>query len=191
MNFSNKNILVMTSISSIGALAFPENNTHLAILLLSLLMGLDMISGIMASYIEEKKEIKPLILISRNKMLNDFLYFLNTGIIYKIRVFINKFIFVISSKKLKLLAVKILLYFGSILMVYLIETVFLIKKFNLSFSELKISLTISTIFFFCIIEFWSIFFENFKRMGIDLKKIILKFLKGIISIKNEVNNIKD
>jgi hypothetical protein len=85
----------------------------------------------------------------------------------------------ISSDKLKLSAVKAFTYASAILGVWGIELVFFIKTFkfeNISTEEL----TVTTIFigFCCSIEFYSIVFENFKRMGFDIAKRFISVVRG-------------
>ena len=89
----------------------------------------------------------------------------------------------ISSDKLKLSAIKAFTYTSSILGVWGIEKVFFIKTFkfeNISTEDLTVTLIF--IGFCCAIEFYSIVFENFKRMGFDIAKNFLKVVKGLKKI---------
>ncbi|MFA9290764.1 MAG: phage holin family protein [Solirubrobacteraceae bacterium] len=176
-------------ISLIGSFVFPETNIQLAIFFLIILMTLDFITGITASYILEKNKFEAIKLISKNKTINDFLYFFNTDSIYKLRCVLLKLNNVISSLKLKNTGIKISLYFGSVIIVYLFEQIFFIKKFKLSFSEMNFTATSFIVLFWCGVEFYSIFFENFKKIGLDIKSILLKYFKEFISIKKEINNL--
>jgi len=87
----------------------------------------------------------------------------------------------ISSEKLKLSAVKAFTYASAILGVWGIEKVFFIKTFkfdNVSTEDLTVTLIFTG--FCCAIEFYSIVFENFKKMGFDIAK---RFLKVVNSTK--------
>lgn len=95
----------------------------------------------------------------------------------------------ISSEKLKMSGVKFLLYTLTILCAYFIEKIFFIKSFNFSFSEANFTISVIVIGFWCVVEFYSIFFENFKRMGIDIVELALKFFRKYKSVKKEVNSI--
>ena len=128
-----------------------------ALLLLLLFFILDFITGIIASYKEKKQKEK------ENPKLKEQT--------------------LISSEKLKLSAVKAFTYASSILGVWGIERVFFIKTFkfeNVSTEDLTVTLIF--VGFCCAIEFYSIVFENFKRMGFDIAKNFLKVVKGIKKI---------
>ena len=84
----------------------------------------------------------------------------------------------ISSDKLKLSAVKAFTYASAILGVWGIEKVFFIRTFkfeNVSTEDLTVTLIF--IGFCCAIEFYSIVFENFKRMGFDISKKALSVIR--------------
>lgn len=168
----------------------PKNNTQIAIAYLIGLMILDFITGIMASYVEAENKQELEKYKTTNKFLNSLLYFVNTGIVYKIRNLLFKLSQVITSKKLKLSGVKAILYFSTIIVTYIFEQIFFIKSFNLSFSDLKFSLTLSMILFWSAVEWYSIFFENFKKIGIDFKLIIRNMIKNILNIKSEFDKLK-
>lgn len=77
----------------------------------------------------------------------------------------------ISSEKAKYSVVKALAYTMSSLGVYFIEKIFFIKTFRIdSISEKDLTITLIWVGFCSAIEFYSIFFENFKKMGFDLRK---------------------
>ena len=125
-----------------------------ALLLLLLFFILDFITGIIASYKEKKQKEK------KNPKLKEQT--------------------LISSEKLKLSAVKAFTYASSILGVWGIERVFFIKTFkfeNVSTEDLTVTLIF--VGFCCSIEFYSIVFENFKRMGFDIASKFFKVVKGI------------
>lgn len=137
-------------------------NTEKAIYLLIGFYILDFITGILASWREKKEAEK-----TKPELKEQSL---------------------ISSEKLKLSGVKAFTYASAILAVWAIEKVFIIKSFKIdSISEQEMTITLIFIGFCCAIEFYSIFFENFKRAGFDIrkkfygvvnegKKILAKFL---------------
>jgi len=125
-----------------------------ALLLLLLFFILDFITGIIASYKEKKQKEK-----DNPKLKEQTL---------------------ISSEKLKLSAVKAFTYASSILGVWGIERVFFIKTFkfeNVSTEDLTVTLIF--VGFCCAIEFYSIVFENFKRMGFDIASKFFIVVKGV------------
>lgn len=136
-----------------------------AVILLGIFFILDFITGILASWIEVKKT--------------------NSTAGKK---------YVIQSSKLRLSAVKFICYALGILCAWGIEIVFVIKKVpSGSISTQNLTFTTVVIAFFCVIEFYSIFFENIKRMGFDViqkvKKISSEAWKLYKTIKNENNEI--
>lgn len=112
-----------------------------AIILLSVTLVLDLITGLLASWVESKKSMNP---SAKNQ-------------------------YIIESAKLRITAVKFSCYAMGILSAWSIETVFLIREIP-SGQIATENLTITTIVtgFFCMIELYSIFFENIKRMGFDI-----------------------
>lgn len=134
-----------------------------ALLLLAALFVLDFITGIAASYIEARQ----------NKSVS--------GTIQKG--------YVLSSAKLRLSAVKFITYALAALCAYGIEVIFFIREFEPHLVTQKLTLTTIVIAFFCVIEFYSVFFENIKRMGFDIagtfKKIILVVWDIYISAKGK------
>jgi phage-related holin len=137
-------------------------NTEKAIYLLIGFYVLDFITGILASWREKKEAEKTKPELKKQSL--------------------------ISSEKLKLSGVKAFTYASAILAVWAIEKVFIIKSFKIdSISSQEMTITLIFIGFCCAIEFYSIFFENFKRAGFDIrkkfygvvnegKKILAKFL---------------
>lgn len=137
--FSKKGLVLCLPL----AMSLPVfNQTHQALWFLFWLMVGDFGTGILASRVEKKKleEINPGL---RKQSL-------------------------ISSEKLKKSGYKILLYVSTILVVYQAQNTFKLKTFHLSFSELELSAFLITVLFWCVVEFYSIVFENFKKMGFDV-----------------------
>lgn len=125
--------------------ASAMTNTEKAIYLLIGFYALDFITGILASW-KEKQEAEKTDPSLKEQSL-------------------------ISSEKLKLSGVKAFTYASAILAVWGIEKVFIIKSFKFdSFSDQHMTITLVFIGFCCSIEFYSIFFENFKRAGFDIRK---------------------
>jgi len=125
-----------------------------AILLLFLFFALDFLTGILASW-KEKKQLEK----TKPELKEQSL---------------------ISSDKLKLSAIKAFTYASAILSVYGIETVFFIKTFKIdSISDKDMTITLIFVGFCCAIEFYSIVFENFKRMGYDIVKRFTTVVRGV------------
>lgn len=121
------------------------STTEKAVYLLMAFYVLDFITGILASW-REKKEAEKTDPSLKDKDL-------------------------ISSDKLKLSGIKAFTYASAILAVWGIEKVFIIKSFKFShISNENMTITLIFIGFCCAIEFYSIFFENFKRAGFDIRK---------------------
>lgn len=135
------------------------------------LMVIDFITGISASYYERKSKLKT---------------FKDSG--DEIEYAILKSENLISSEKLKMSGVKFALYGVTSLVAHAIQNIFLIKNFNLNFTELDFTITIVVISFWCIVEFYSIVFENFKKMGFDVVKIALNIFNKYKSTKDEVTS---
>lgn len=133
------------------------------LLLLGLLFLLDFITGIVASYVEFKK--------SKNNDCVPKRY-------------------VIQSSKLRLSAVKFITYGLAILIAYALEWVFLVSEFEIHKNINKLSLSTTATAFFCLIEFYSIFFENVKRMGFDIIEIVKTISKKCWDIYKTIKNEK-
>lgn len=133
--------------------------TQLAIEFLLFLMITDLFTGICASFIEMRKESKV------------------------------KLVDVVSTEKLKRSGIKFILYFFSVLTAYFIQEIFRIKTFTLLISDMKLNLVIGIIGFWCIVECYSIFFENFKKMGIDIKSTIKKITDLVTFLKEKSNDV--
>ena len=169
--YINKSIIVCKALASkkgvvISApvlIAMPVfSEIQQAIWLLFWLMVVDFITGVLASR-HEKKHAE----ILKPELKSETL---------------------ISSEKLKKSGFKVLLYTCSILVVYRAENIFKLKSFSWSFSDLELSATLVLVFFWCVVEFYSIVFENFKRMGLDVVLKISEVFSTFKKIKKEVKS---
>ncbi len=153
MASSPAGVITGTSIVAVSVLTSIQK----ALLLLLIFFIIDFITGILASWKikREEEKIKPEL---KEQAL-------------------------ISSEKLKLSAVKAFTYASAILGVWGIEKVFFIKTFKFDNVTTE-GLTITLIFigFCCAIEFYSIVFENFKKMGFDIAKKFLFMVKSVKKI---------
>jgi phage-related holin len=153
MASSPAGVVTGTSIVAVSVLTSIQK----ALLLLLIFFIIDFITGILASWKikREEEKIKPEL---KEQAL-------------------------ISSEKLKLSAVKAFTYASAILGVWGIEKVFFIKTFKFDNVTTE-GLTITLIFigFCCAIEFYSIVFENFKKMGFDIAKKFLFMVKSVKKI---------
>lgn len=130
-------------------IASTLTNTQKAVYLLMIFFVLDFITGILASWREKQEEEKKDPTLAHKSL--------------------------ISSEKLKLSGVKAFTYASAILAVWGIEKVFIIKSFKFNhISDQNMTITLIFIGFCCSIEFYSVFFENFKRAGFDIKRNIFK-----------------
>ena len=151
-------------IPTIGILELT--NLQLALALLFGLLFIDYITGVLASWINHKKNFK-------TSFWKDS---------------VNGF----SSEKWKKSLVKIITYFLFILTTWCIEKVFQIKHLNTSYSNIgNITITLGAIAISCGIEFYSIFFENLPRAGFDIEDRFLKLFNKIKSIFTKVKNFND
>lgn len=117
--------------------------TEKTLILLAALFVMDFITGVMASYVEFKKALP--VTPGAGKR------------------------YVFSSAKMRLSAVKFVTYAMGVICAYGIESIFLIKEFDPGhLTTQKLTLTTIVTLFFCVIEAYSIFFENIKRMGYDI-----------------------
>jgi phage-related holin len=150
---------VITGTSIVAVSVFSSEQKALGLLLLFFI--LDFITGILASWKlkREEEKIKPEL---KDQAL-------------------------ISSEKLKLSAVKAFTYASAILGVWGIEKIFFIKSFKFdTVSTEGLSVTLIFIGFCCAIEFYSVVFENFKKLGFDIAKKFLVVVKSIKKILFEV-----
>lgn len=155
--FSKKGIIIATPV----VISLPVlTQLQESLWLLFWLMVLDFITGIIASWFEKKKAEK----------LNPDLKKEN----------------LISSEKLKKSGFKTLLYICTIIAVFHAQKTFKLKTFQLSFSELDLSPGTVMIFFWCMVEFYSIVFENFKKMGFDVMEKINNLIGVFKSTKSKI-----
>jgi len=119
-----------------------------ALILLAGLFVVDFITGITASWMEFRRSL-PVLPASGKR-------------------------YVIQSSKLKLSAVKFIVYGLTALVARGIEWAFIPKEFEPHEALNKMTLTTMAIAFCCCIELYSIVFENFKRMGFDVIQIVKK-----------------
>ena len=151
-------------IPTIGVLELT--NLQLAIVLLFGLLFVDYITGVLASWVNHKKNFK-------TSFWKDS---------------VNGF----SSEKWKKSLVKTITYFLFILTTWSIEKVFQIKPFNTSYSNIgNITITLGAIGLSCGIEFYSIFFENLPNAGFNIEDRFLKLFNKIKSIFTKVKNFND
>jgi len=135
-------LILMVPVVASPAFTTPQK----ALILLAGLFVLDFITGITASWMEFKRSI-PVLPASGKR-------------------------YVIQSSKLKLSAVKFIVYGLTALVARGIEWAFIAKEFEPHESLNKMTLTTMAIAFCCCIELYSIVFENFKRMGFDVIQVI-------------------
>lgn len=151
-------------IPTIGILELT--NLQLALALLFGLLFIDYITGVLASWINHKKQFG-------TSFWKDS---------------VNGF----SSEKWKKSLVKTITYFLFILTTWCIEKVFQIKPFIVCYTNLSnITLTLGAIGFSCGIEFYSIFFENLPRAGFSIEDKFMKTFNKIKSIFTKVKNFND
>lgn len=146
----------------IGAVAFVVS-LKAAIFFLMGLTFLDFVTGIGASWFKKQKTEKENPPIEKTHL--------------------------ISSEKLKLSVVKMVLYSSAILLSHFIEKIFFIKSFNLEFSEKEFTITVFVVGFLCMIELYSVIFENFKAMGFDVLKIVSKIFNTYKSARKEIKDM--
>ena len=151
-------------ISTITAITAPQFTTvQKALLLLAALFIADFITGIAASCIEFKSNTHQ-----------------TEGAIKQ---------YAIQSSKLRISVVKFCAYGMAILISAGIEWAFIAKEFSLHKALNQMSLTTIVVAFCCIIEAYSIVFENIKRIGFDIilqvKNIAAKGWDLYTTLKND------
>lgn len=157
MASSPAGVIAGTSVVAVSVLTSVQK----ALLLLLIFFVIDFITGVLASW-KEKREAEK----TKPELKDQSL---------------------ISSDKLKLSAVKAFTYASAILGVWGIEKVFFIKTFKFdNISTEGLTITLIFIGFCCAIEFYSIVFENFKRMGFDIAKKFLFMVKSVKKIVFQV-----
>ena len=149
-------------IPAIGLMSFSSG--QLAMLLLLILMAVDFLTGVLASWSFWKAS--------------------------KIGSSFWKYGF--SSSKVRLSIAKCVTYFLFIILSYGIEIIFRIKSFGSNaYTDHEITLTLIAIALSCAIEFYSIFFENLPKAGFDiwekLKDIAAKIKIGVTTVKDITN----
>lgn len=151
-------------VSSIGLVtAIILSPVQKALVLLFIFSALDFITGILASYFKKKELEKKDPSLKEEDL--------------------------ISSEKLKLSLVKVSTYAIGILGCWLIESIFFLKKISISaISEEEMTVTLLCVGFCCIIEFYSIVFENFKAMGFDVRKRVVQVSSNIKKTIKEVKS---
>jgi len=92
----------------------------------------------------------------------------------------------IESSKLRLSGVKFYVYFSTIVLAWLMHHIWVLKNFEIWISEEPKGIVLIVIGFWCLVEIYSIVFENFKDMGIDVLSIFEKLKK--IYNKFKTNN---
>ena len=151
-------------ISAISVFEF----THLtsAILLLFMLLSLDFVTGVLASYIEWKKLNK------------------NTSFFKDSDGF--------SSEKWRPSLIKSITYMMLIIVFNLFEKTFGLKEFHMEYTNIEsISFTLFAVALACAIEFYSIFFENLPKAGYSIEDKFFSFLNEAKKIFTKVSNFKD
>lgn len=151
-------------ISAIPAVSAAMSTPQKALILLGVLFVLDFGTGIAASSVEFKKSL-PVLPASGKR-------------------------YVLQSSKLRLSAVKFVTYGMVVIVAYGLEWVFVMQEFEPSSKLQKLSLTTISIAFCCAIEFYSIFFENIKRMGFDVIQKVKNISKSGWDLYKTVKNDK-
>lgn len=142
------------------------STTQQTMVLLAVLFVMDFITGIGASYVEFKKALP--VTPGAGKR------------------------YVLSSTKMKLSAVKFITYAFGIICAFIIESIFVKRELNFEhITTAKMTLTTVVTVFFCAIEFYSIFFENIKRMGLDLIQKVKDIAKSAWSVSKAIKNEND
>lgn len=94
-----------------------------------------------------------------------------------------------SSSRIRMSVVKSVTYFLFIICTYGIEIIFRIKSFGSnSYTDHEVTLTIVAIAICCAIEFYSIFFENLAKAGFD---IAAKVSAIYTLVKNAIKSVKE
>ena len=150
------------AVPTVGMISLSD--CQLGIFLLIILMLLDFITGVFASWV-----------IWENSKVESKFW---------------KYGF--TSTRLRLSLVKCVTYFLFILCAFGIEYIFKIKSWQAeNYTEHQITLTLITIAIACAIEFYSIFFENLPKAGFDIetkvKLIFSKVKKAVTSVKDITN----
>lgn len=156
-------VTLMIPTVAVPAVTSPGiEDAYRALIVLGILFSVDFITGIMAAYTEFKKALKVTPA---------------TGKIY-----------VIQSSLWRKSVVKFIFYGLAALVARGMEWAFMAKPFEPSENLNKMTLTTIVIFFCCCIEFYSIFFENIKRMGFDVVEWVVKITSKGHSVYKKIKN---
>lgn len=168
---------LIIAIPTIAGVAAFSNETKAWYFLL-FVYGLDFLTGVAASYHENFK---------KEKKKGSYQKILSSGLLVKTLFKIEFFINNISSQKLRKSFIKVIGYTLFILLFFAIEHIFKIKSWTFeSFSNLEWNLTLAAQASCIGTEIWSILFENFKRLGFDLVKIITNMSNTYKNVKKEI-----
>lgn len=141
-------------------LSISLSSYHLMIFLLLGLLFADYITGVLASWVEWKKEKK------EEK--------------FRTKGF--------TSEKTRMSIVKIVTYLLFIILSWCLEMIFRIKPFELSWIDHEVTLTFIAMAISCAIEFYSIFFENLPRAGFSIWGMLKKIANKAKEVKNTYND---
>ena len=148
-----------------------------------LVYTIDFITGILASYHENFKKEKEKPSYQRIEESNPFV-----KILFKIEFFISN----ISSQKLRKSLIKAVGYTLFILLFFTVQHIFKIKTWTFdSFSHLEWNLTLAAQAGCIAAEIWSILFENLKRMGFDLVKMVTGMSKTYKDVRKQMKEDTD
>lgn len=152
---------LLTMAATATAPAFTT--TEKTLFLLGGLFIADFITGVMASWVEFKKALP--VTPGAGKR------------------------YVFSSEKMRMSGVKFITYGMGIVTAYALESIFIIHEFEPKYlTTQKLTLTTVVTLFFCVIELYSIFFENIKRMGFDIIQNVKKIIRQAWAVTKEVKN---
>ncbi len=132
-------------------------NTVYAGIFLFVLMIFDFVTGILVSkkIKREAEKINPLL---KNELL-------------------------VTSSGVKRSGIKFLLYSSTILMAWFLQNVLMLKPIKFPFSDLHFTITLVGVCVWILVEFYSIVFENFKKLGIDVLLVFSNIKKVYKEIK--------
>jgi len=132
-----------------------------SLIVLGILFTIDFVTGVWASYVEYKKA-KGLTPANGE--------------------------YLITTQKLRLCIVKFISYSLAIALAWVVGFLFTIQEFSLHSAMRKFTLPTIVTISCSIIEVYSIFFENFKRMGYDLIAKIRNIIETIYTIYKIIKN---
>ena len=156
----------LAAVACVPVMIPPAMSTPIkALILLAIFFILDFLTGIGASYVEFKKSLP--VLPGSGKR------------------------YVLSSSKMRLSVVKFITYGLAALIARGMEWVFIPGEFEPNENLNKMTLTTIVIGICCVIEVYSILFENVKRMGFDLIQKVKQIYKEGWKLYKYVKNGKD